>query len=156
MQQDEHDQNTHMQISMIGQYLKDLSFENPNAPQSLEQPGENPNIQIEIGVNGRKIKDDIFEVVLEFTADAKSEKHFIYKVELAYAGLFQLKNIQEKALQQILMITCPNYIFPFVRALILQMTQEGSFPPLQLDPIDFAALYKQNMSDEIKSKQMIN
>lgn len=143
-------------LNMIGQYLKDLSFENPNSPESLDQPGENPNIQIEIAVNAGKVKEDIYEVVLEFTADAKSEAHFIYKIELAYAGLFRLSGFPENALQQILLITCPTYLFPFVRTLVLQMSREGGFPSLQLDPIDFASLYKENLQHNQIRKEAVN
>lgn len=146
----------HEKISMVGQYLKDLSFENPNAPKSLNKPGENPNIQIEIGVNATKVKEDVFEVVLEFTADAKSEENFIYKIELAYAGLFKVENFPEDVIQQVLLIACPAYLFPFVRSLVLQLTHEGGFPTLQLDPIDFAGLYKENLTSEAAEKRIIN
>lgn len=149
-------QNQEAQLNMIGQYLKDLSFESPNAPHSIEQPGENPNIQIEISVNGQKIKDDVYEVVLEFAADAKSENNYIYKIEISYAGLFKLQNFPEDVLQQILLITCPTYLYPFLRAIVLQMTREGGFPTLQLDPIDFAALYQNNVMSDEEAKKTIN
>lgn len=132
------------QFNMLAQYIKDLSFENPNAPTSLENPGENPNIEVGVNVSGSKLGDENFEVVLNISVSAKSSDASIYEIELAYAGLFKLVNIPEEAMEPLLLIRCPDLIFPFVRRLIVDLTREGGYPPLMLNPFDFENLYINN------------
>ncbi len=136
------------EFAMVGQYIKDLSFENPNAPKSLKGPGENPNMQIEINVNAQKVGDHTYEVELHFEAHGKNDAGVIYNLELVYAGLFRLVNFPDDALQPVLFIDCPILVFPFVRRLVNDLTQEGGFPPLRLEPINFAALYQQNLQKQ--------
>ena len=133
------------QFNMIAQYIKDLSFENPNAPMSLQTNGENPNIEVSVNVSAQKLDEQIFEVVLEIGVSANSNDQAIYEIELAYAGLFRLINIPEEALQPVLLIQCPNLIFPFVRRLLVDLTREGGYPPLMIDPINFEELFRHNM-----------
>lgn len=132
------------QFNMLAQYIKDLSFENPNAPTSLENPGENPNIEVGVNVSGSKLGEENFEVVLNISVSAKSSDTSIYEIELAYAGLFKLVNIPEEAMEPLLLIRCPDLIFPFVRRLIVDLTREGGYPPLMLNPFDFESLYINN------------
>ncbi len=137
---------TQPQINVLGQYIKDLSFENPSAPQSFRTPGKNPNIQINFNVGVQSIGEDQYEVELRMEANAKSDEGVLYNLELVYAGGFQLKNLPKEAIQPILFIECPALLFPYVRRLVSDMSREGGFPPLLLDPIDFASLYRQRMS----------
>lgn len=133
-------------IQVIGQYLKDLSFESPKAPQSLKNPGENPNLQIDINVNVTKLGDVSFESAIQLKAHASNDDGTIYMLEAVYAGAFEIKNIPEDALEPILLINCPTILYPFLRRVISDITQEGGFPPLLLDPIDFANLYQQRQA----------
>lgn len=136
------------QINVLGQYIKDLSFENPSAPQSLREPGKNPNIQISVNVGVHTIGEGLYEVELRMEAQAKSDVGVLYNLELLYAGGFALKNLPAEAIQPILFIECPALLFPYVRRLVSDMTREGGFPPLLIDPIDFAALYRQRMTQQ--------
>ena len=138
-------QEVQPELNMLTQYVKDLSFENPNAPESLKALKSAPEIQIGINVEARKLDDETFEVTLEFTADAKTEGKFIYKMEIQYAGVFSLKNMPDEILQPVLFIECPSLIFPFLRHTIVRLSTDGGFPPLQLDPIDFARMFQENV-----------
>ncbi len=153
------EEETQPQFNILTQYLKDLSFESPNSPNSLKGTGENPNIQIGINVSGQNVEEDTYEVVLELTADAKIDDNYLYKLEIVYAGLFHLKDIPDEILKQVLFVDCPIIIFPFLRQNVVQLTQEGGFPPLQLDPIDFGRLFHENIAkaqEEQEEKQVIN
>lgn len=136
-------------FNVVGQYIKDFSFENPNAPGVLRAPpGDNPNLQIGVNVNAEKIGDTEFEVVIDFKGNASNDELVIYNIEMVYAGVFRLENIPDNALRPLLLIDCPALLFPFVRRIVGDTTREGGFPPLLLDPIDFAALYRTNMEKE--------
>lgn len=132
------------ELSILVQYIKDLSFESPNAPVSLQGPGENPKLDVNVNVQASAQSDDIFEVSLNFEANASSDDGVIYKIELVYAGVFRISGVPDHLLQPVLFIDCPTLLFPFMRRIIADMTQEGAFPPLLLDPVDFAGLYRQN------------
>ena len=135
-------------IQVVGQYLKDLSFESPKAPQSLKSPGNNPNLQVDINVNVAKLGDDSYESAIQLKAHASNDEGSIYMLEAVYAGAFEVKNIPQDALEPILLINCPTILYPFLRRIISDMTQEGGFPPLLLDPIDFANLYQQRKESQ--------
>lgn len=131
-------------VNVIGQYIKDLSFENPNAPQSFQEPGDNPNLQLNFNVSANRIGEDTYEVTLHFEGEAKTEETGIYQLDLVYAGIFRVQNFPQERLRPLLFIDCPATLFPFVRRLIADLTREGGYPPLLIDPIDFAALYRRN------------
>lgn len=131
-------------IHVLSQYIKDFSFENPGAPKSLQNPDDNPKLKVEVNVGGRKIGDDIYESQIEFSGRASTKDGVLYNVELVYAGAFHLHNIPEDALHPVLLINCPSILFPFVRRIVGDVTNDGGFPPLLLDPIDFAGLYAEN------------
>jgi preprotein translocase subunit SecB len=135
-------------INILGQYIKDLSFENPRAPASLRSSGENPNLQVNFNVLAHPHGDDTYEVSLKIEANAKSDDGSIYTMELVYAGMFKLNEMPEQAIKPVLFIECPALLFPFTRRLIADLTREGGFPPLLLDPIDFAALFRQRVAQE--------
>ena len=131
------------QVRVVAQYIKDLSFENPNIDRLLSGPGENPNLKVEFNVNARPMADKLYESSIHFTAQAASNAGVIYECEMVYAGLFQVDNLPQEALEPFLMINCPTLLFPFMRRLIADISREGGYPPLLLDPIDFAQVYLQ-------------
>ena len=128
------------EVGIIAQYVKDLSFENPNAPRSF-QSSTQPQIEMNVNVNARKAGDDVFEVELKIEATAKTDDATAFIVELVYAGLFGLRNVPEEALEPFLLVEAPRLLFPFARRIVSDATRDGGFPPLMLEPIDFAALY---------------
>lgn len=129
-------------IRVAAQYIKDLSFEAPNLPQIFFNPQEKPNIELSIDIDAKKISDEIFEVSLKISADASVNNQRSFLCEIVYAGAFSITEAEDETLEQILLIYCPNLIFPFLRRIVANITVDGGFPPLMLDPIDFAALYQ--------------
>lgn len=133
-----------IQARVAAQYIKDLSFENPNVERLLGGgPGDDPNLNVEVNVSSRPMAPNLYETTIHFTAKAVNKAGIIYDMEVAYAGLFQIENMPPEALEPFLLINCPTLLFPFLRRLLADITREGGFPPLLLDPIDFAQLYMQ-------------
>ena len=133
-----------LQVRVVGQYIKDLSFENPNIRKLLDGPGRrSPTLRVEVNVNATKIADKMFESAIDFKAEATSKAGRDLRLGASYAGLFEIQNIPEQALEPFLLINCPALLFPFLRRLVADLTREGGFPPLLLDPIDFAGLFIQ-------------
>jgi preprotein translocase subunit SecB len=128
------------QVSIVAQYVKDLSFENPNAPASLQAQGA-PQIEVQVNVGANRAGEDVFEVALKIEARARIEDQVSFAVELLYAGLFGLRNVPEEALEPFLLVEAPRILFPFARRVIADTTRDGGFPPLLLEPIDFGSLY---------------
>ncbi|TBW35794.1 protein-export chaperone SecB [Siculibacillus lacustris] len=132
-------------LNVLAQYVKDLSFENPNAPNSLAPQPEGPQITINVNVGAQPLSATEFEVELKITAQAGgAAESVLFNVELLYAGLFRIQNVPEQHLHPFVLIECPRLLFPFARAILADATRNGGFPPLMLDPIDFVALYQQN------------
>lgn len=132
-------------IRVLGQYLKDLSFENPGAPASLRGQGQ-PQIRLQIDVRARALEDSAYEVELILNADAERDGAKVFIAELTYAGLFQIQNVDDRAREPFLLIEAPRIIFPFARRILSDATRDGGFPPLMLEPVDFAALYRQRLA----------
>jgi preprotein translocase subunit SecB len=130
------------QFGIISQYVKDLSFENPNAPAVYQWQGQ-PQIDVQFNIGAQKLGDDVHEVVLKIDIKAKAEDKIAFAVELVYAGLVAARNIPEEQLQPGLLAEVPRLLFPFARRTIAEAVQDGGFPPLMLEPIDFGALYMQ-------------
>jgi preprotein translocase subunit SecB len=130
-----------VQVNVVAQYIKDLSFENPNIEKLLKEPGDQPNLQLSINVAAKSVGPLLYESAIDFNAQATNKHGEIYQLELVYAGLFRIENIPEKALEPFLLVNCPSILFPFVRRIAADLTREGGFPPLLLDPFDFASLY---------------
>lgn len=130
-----------VQVQVVGQYIKDLSFENPNVGNLVSGPGEDPGLKMEVNVGAKRMASDLYESAIDLKAHASNAAGVIYNLELVYAGLFKIQNIPEAALEPFLLINCPSLIFPFARRLVADITREGGFPPLLLDPIDFAGLF---------------
>lgn len=133
-------------LSIVAQYVKDLSFENPRAPLGI-QANDRPEIQIKVDTRARQIEGERFEVELVVNVDAKVQGQSLFLCELTYAGLFLIANVPADALQPILMIECPRLLFPFVRRIVADATRDGGFPPLMIDPIDFLSLYRRRMME---------
>ena len=131
-------------ITINAQYIKDLSFENPNAPASLLPSSEQPQLDVNIDVQTRSGPDDAYEVVLHIKADAKIGGKQAFLVELAYAGIASLKGLPKEAIQPVLLIEVPRILFPFARNILADVTRDGGFAPLLLNPIDFADLYRRH------------
>jgi preprotein translocase subunit SecB len=135
------------QVGILAQYVKDLSFENPNAPAVYQWQGQpQMDVQVNIGVQG--VGQDVHEVVLKIEVEAKGDQGTAFRCEILYAGLFALRNIPEEQLQPFLLAEAPRLIFPFARRIISDAVIDGGFPPLLLDPIDFAGLYMQSAAQQ--------
>jgi preprotein translocase subunit SecB len=132
------------QLSVLAQYVKDFSFENPNAPQSL-MPGQQPQIGIQINVDARPLADSDVEVSLRLEGKAEHQGNIMFAFELTFAGVFRVQNVPQESLNAIVLIECPRLLFPFAREIIANAVRNGGFPPLLLDPFDFVALYRQRM-----------
>lgn len=135
-------------ITVNAQYIKDFSFENPSAPRSLVNTGKAPNVEVNINVEARPLADDTYEVALKVSASAKTEELTAFVVELTYACIMTLNGFSEEQVQPVLMIEGPRLLFPFARQIVADATREGGFPPLLINPIDFAAMYQQNMAQQ--------
>ena len=129
---------------ILAQFVRDFSFENPLAPESLraDASGLPPQIDIGVEMNARGRQDGLFEVDLKLSAQATRGDKVAFHVELLYGGLFALQGVQPQDIEPLLLIECPRYLFPFARQVIAQATSDGGFyPPFMVDPIDFAAIY---------------
>ncbi len=140
-------------LSIQAQYLKDLSFENPAAPghfNELQQSGQSggPNVNIEVSTSARQLGDSVFEVSLTVRGDAKVGDKALFVVEATYAGVFTLHNVEEANVKPLLLIEGPRHLFPFARSIVADATREGGFPPLLINPIDFAELYRRQQANE--------
>lgn len=128
----------HMRI--LAQFTRDLSFENPNAPDSL-RGGTQPQIEIAVEVGARGREDGLFEVDVKLNAKADREGKTTFQVELLYGGLFEISGVPDEHFEPMLLIECPRYLFPFMRRIVADAAAEGGFPSFLLEPIDFGMLY---------------
>jgi len=141
-----------IQVKVVGQYIKDLSFENPNIGKLLKEPGDTPNLQLAINVNAQGVGSDLYEAAIDFHAQATNQHGTVYELEIVYAGLFKIQNIPPQALEPFLLVNCPAILFPFLRRMVADISREGGFPPLLLDPFDFAALYVRRKEEQAGNK----
>lgn len=137
------DPNNPPSLSVLAQYLKDLSFENPRAPQSFQGEGS-PKIDVNVDVQARPLGTDQYEVELSLAARAKRDEDAVFVVEATYAGAFEIKNLPREQLEMIMLVECPRLLFPFMRQIVAEATRNGNFPPLMLEPIDFMGIYMAN------------
>ena len=133
-------------LNVLAQFVKDFSFENPNAPRALMQAPQQPTISVQINVNTKPLSNTDFEVELKLEGKAEVPGSTLFGFDLAYAGVFRLQNIPQENVPPLLMIECPRLLFPFAREIVASAVINGGFPPLLLDPIDFVALYQQKMA----------
>ena len=133
-------QPTGPSLRVLNQYIKDLSFENPGV-----RVNEQPNVDLGIDVQARpqNQQDGVFEVILKLNARAGTQDHALFLIELQYAGMFQVRGASQADMEAMLLIECPRLLFPFARRIVADLTQEGGFPALRIDPVDFTALYRQ-------------
>lgn len=143
-------------IMIQAQYIKDLSFENPNAPQSLLPTNEQPQLDVRIDVQTRGGPEDSYEVTLHVKAEAKVAGNTAFVVELAYAGLALLKGLPKEALQPVLLIEVPRLLFPFARNIIADVTRDGGFAPLMINPIDFADMFRRHFAAAAEGQPIAN
>lgn len=133
-------------FGIVGQYVRDLSFENPNAPASLMPGQANPGSNVNINVQVKKQADDVYAVEIGLNVKTERDGKVLYAVELVYGGLFRARNIPENQIGALLMVEAPRLIFPFARQVLASTIQAGGFPPLLLEPVDFLALYRRNLA----------
>src|SRR5262245_29447611 len=143
------------QLGVLAQYIKDFSFENPNAPRSLaqQQTQQQPEIKIQINVEAKPINGGDFEVELKLEGRAEAAQLLLFSFDLLYAGLFRLQNIPPDSVPPVLMIDCPRLLFPFARELISSAVSNSGFPPLLLEPVDFGVLYQQKLAATQSAQQ---
>jgi preprotein translocase subunit SecB len=134
-------------LNALAQYAKDFSFENPNAPRSLTQQPQGPQIGIQVNVNAKQLGETDFEVDLRLEGDAKAGNDVLFAFELTYSGVFRVRNIPKEQLHPVIMIECPRLLFPFARQMVADAVRNGGFPPLYIDPIDFVGLYRQKAAE---------
>ncbi|HXH53196.1 MAG TPA: protein-export chaperone SecB [Sphingomicrobium sp.] len=128
------------QAATLAQYIKDLSVESPNAPQVFQWQTQ-PQLEVQFNINSDKVADDVHEVVLKIEVGARSEQGVHFLIDLSYGGLFGLRNVPEEAIAPFLLVEAPRLLFPFMRQIVADCSQQTGFPPLLLDPIDFGAAY---------------
>lgn len=137
-------------MNVISQFVKDLSFENPEAPASLHTRATQPKIDVRINVQANRKSDSDLEVALKIEATAKdtSNDMVLFAVELDYGGQFRIANVPDKQIGAVAMVECPRLLFPFARQILADATRNGGFPPLLLEPVDFVALYRERLRRE--------
>nr|WP_316651008.1 protein-export chaperone SecB [uncultured Gellertiella sp.] len=147
-------ESTSPSLSILAQYMKDLSFEVPGAPHSLQARDRAPDININVNVNANPLSDADFDVVLSLNAEAKDGGKVIFSCELVYGGVFRITGFPQEHMLPILFIECPRLLFPFARQIVADATRNGGFPPLMIDPIDFAQMFAQRMAEEQNRAQV--
>ncbi len=144
----EEKQNT---LIIHGQYIKDLSFENPGAPQSFSIT-EQPSIEISLDISTGQLEESVYEVTTKITITSKIKDQLMFIIDLEYAGVFTIKAVGEEELEGALLVKCPEILYPFIRRIIFNLTTDGGFAPLTLQPIDFLSMYrdkKEGVTDSI-------
>jgi preprotein translocase subunit SecB len=134
------------QLILNAQYIKDLSFENPRAPQSLIQQTAQPDVEINVDVKANNLGPEMFEVVLTINATARAQGETVFLIELAYGSVVTIKNATAELLPMLVLVETPRIVFPFARAVIANATRDGGFPPLMINPIDFAELLRRQQA----------
>ncbi|MFZ4763111.1 MAG: protein-export chaperone SecB [Alphaproteobacteria bacterium] len=128
-------------IQILAQYLKDISFENPGMLRPAPDNGRGPDINLSINVGHQHLQDAVFEVVLSLRAEATRDQKPVFLAEIAYAGVFVFSNLTAEQLREAIFIEAPRLLFPFARGIMSDVTREGGYQPLLLQPIDFVELY---------------
>lgn len=145
-----------IKMQVLGQYVRDLSFENVVAQKGLTNAEVQPDIQVQVSLDARKRSvENQYEVVSKFkvTSANKADKAPLFLLELDYGGIFHIEGVPEDQLHPFLLIECPRMLFPFVRRIISDVTRDGGFPPLNIDTVDFLALYRQELSRRAAAAQ---
>ena len=132
--------NAHLKV--LAQFTRDLSFENPRAPDALRMASGQPSVELGVEMSAKGRSDGLFEVDLKLSVRATRESEVSFQVELVYGGLFEIGGVTNEQLEPALLIECPRYLFPFARRIIADLIIDGGFPPFLLEPLDFAAIYQ--------------
>jgi preprotein translocase subunit SecB len=136
------------QIAVNAQFIKDLSFESPNVLKIMSQPSNQPpEVNFNLGVQANTVGPDLYDVTLTIRAEAKRDNMTAFIIELAYAGVFTITGIPQDQMEPVLFIEGPRLLFPFARAIISDLTRDGGFTPLMLNPIDFVDLYRRKLAE---------
>jgi preprotein translocase subunit SecB len=135
-------------LNILAQYVKDLSFESPGAPNSLRGRDKAPGININVNVAPNQLSDKEYDVTLTINAKATYDKDVLFNVELVYGAVFRIDGFPQEHLTPLLFIECPRLIFPFARQIVAECTRNGGFPPLMIDPIDFTGMFQQRLAEE--------
>lgn len=139
-------------LRVLAQFIRDLSFENPKAPDSIRAVQAQPQMDIGVEMNARGRPDDLYEVDLKITATAQQDGSAVFHCELVYGGLFQITGFPQEEVEPLLMIECPRLLFPFARSIIADLTTQSGFPPFLLDPLDFGGIY---MAQKAQAQQLV-
>ena len=142
------DADTARQIIVQAQYIKDLSFENPNAPQVLIEGANQPDVEITVNVGAQLRGGNQYEVTLNLAAKATVNDTALFLVDLTYAGLVSPHGTPDDEINALIMIEAPRLLFPFARAIISNCTRDGGFMPLNIQPVDFVAVYQHNLAQQ--------
>jgi preprotein translocase subunit SecB len=132
-------------LQILTQYVRDLSFENIAAQKGLVSDGK-PDIRVQVNIDAQQRPSDRYEVVLKLKIESKLTDAPVFILEVDYAGLFMIQNVPAEQLHPLLMIECPRLIFPFLRRIVSDVTRDGGYPPLNLDQVDFLALYRAELA----------
>jgi preprotein translocase subunit SecB len=147
-------------ITILAQYTKDLSFENPKAPASLAAAAQRPpQVEINVDVQARDMQNEVYEVVLRIVATARpapaegqaptpEQQETVFLLDLSYAGLFRLQGLKDEIRKPVLLIEAPRLLFPFAREILANTSRQGGFPPLLINPVDFADLYRRQAGNQ--------
>jgi preprotein translocase subunit SecB len=135
-----------VQLVVNAQYVKDLSFENPRAPQSLIQQKGPPDVGLDVDVKARNLAPELYEVLLTISAEAKAEGETVFMVQLTYGAVVTAKNASQELLPSMILIETPRLMFPFARNVVAEATRDGGFPPLLINPIDFVELLRREQA----------
>lgn len=141
------------EIVVHAQYVKDLSFENPNAPDILINAPGQPDVEIGVNVGARPLADGQYEVMLNLGAKAKSADKTLFLVDLTYAGIISCPGVDAKDVNPLVMIDAPRLLFPFARAIVSDVTRDGGFMPLNIQPVDFVAVYNHNLEKQKEASE---
>jgi len=137
-------------IQVLTQFIRDLSFENPHAPHSMGV-AEAPGVEVEVELAARGRDDGLFELDMTLTVGAKRGEQTAFHVQLVYGGVFAIQGVPQEALEPMLLVECPRFLFPFARQIIANLTTEGGFPAFRMDPLDFGAIYMARRSQELQA-----
>jgi preprotein translocase subunit SecB len=131
-------------IQVAAQYIKDLSFENPSMGVNIQRP----QIDFTVDLQARRLQDNgPYEVIIKMRVTAQQEEKTLFLLEIAYGGIFVMDKVPEEVLQPYLLIECPRLLFPFMRRIVSDIVSDGGLPPLMIEPIDFAALYRNKIME---------
>lgn len=142
-------------LSVISQYIRDLSFENPKGGNQQIRHDQPPELNVQVDVNAKPLSETDFEVDLVIETRANQpDGSVVFVIELKYAGIFRVLGIPKEQVHPVVLIECPRLLFPFARQIVADTVRNGGFPPLLLDPIDFASLYRQRLQEKTAAQNV--